>query len=252
METIKKLGKEIDEINNKLKDSKEEETKLETIKTEIAECKESLQKKEEQYEKMELRIKKIEEYETKLSEYNIKLEKYNRHKKCKEEETLITRGLSKAELMLKKINDAESLSLQNTIDGINNDMEEFITSFFGENCNANIITTKETKDKEKKTCVEVDFTRDGESVSIDSLSGGEYDRLALALFLSFKSRSGVILLDECLASLNSELVEDIVEKIREKMNDKLVIFTLHQANTGLFDHIIDLKEIEKEMCCNNI
>ena len=86
--------------------------------------------------------------------------------------------------------------------------------------------------------------QEGEQIPIDTLSGGEFDRLALALFLAFNktSKSNIILLDECLASLHSELVEDIVELIKTKLSDKIVLFTLHQANTGIFDTIIDIEK----------
>jgi hypothetical protein len=36
------------------------------------------------------------------------------------------------------------------------------------------------------------------------------------------------------------MVEKIVETIKERNNDKIIIFTLHQANTGSFDNIIDI------------
>ena len=58
------------------------------------------------------------------------------------------------------------------------------------------------------------------------------------------SKSNIILLDECLASLHSELVEDIVELIKNKLGDKLVLFTLHQANTGMFDTIVDIGKLK--------
>jgi ABC-type transport system involved in cytochrome bd biosynthesis fused ATPase/permease subunit len=57
-----------------------------------------------------------------------------------------------------------------------------------------------------------------------------------------------MMLDECLASLHSELVEEIIEKIKEKMGHKLVLFTLHQANTGIFDHIIDVEKLTGGCC----
>ena len=91
--------------------------------------------------------------------------------------------------------------------------------------------------------------KDGEKVPLDSLSGGEFDRVALGFFLAFNkvAKSDIIMLDECLASLHSELVEDIVEMIKTKLSDKLVLFTLHQANVGMFDEVID---IEKYRCCD--
>jgi ABC-type Mn2+/Zn2+ transport system ATPase subunit len=68
--------------------------------------------------------------------------------------------------------------------------------------------------------------QDGEQVPIESLSGGEFDRLSLALFLCFNktSKSDIILLDECLASLHSELVEDIINKCQWIIKPILILF----------------------------
>ena len=152
--------------------------------------------------------------------------------------------------MLKLINDSESLSLLNIIDNINGELEEYILSFFGEGVNVKLEAYKEDKSGEKKNCIDIVIIKDGEKVSLDSLSGGEFDRVALGFFLAFNkvAKSDIIMLDECLASLHSELVEDIVEMIKTKLSNKLVLFTLHQANVGMFDNVINIEEYR---CCND-
>jgi ABC-type Mn2+/Zn2+ transport system ATPase subunit len=77
------------------------------------------------------------------------------------------------------------------------------------------------------------------------LSGGEYDRVAFALFLAFyttTSSGSLLMLDECFSSLHSELVEDIVERLKEKVNNGLILMTLHQANTGFFDVVMNVEK----------
>ena len=108
---------------------------------------------------------------------------------------------------------------------------------------------QQTSIKNKLQDIDVTIIRDGETIPLDSLSGGEFDRVALALFLAFNkvSKSKLIMLDECLSSLHAELVEDIVDMIKTKLHDKMVLITLHQANTGMFDNIID---IEGYRCCD--
>jgi isochorismate synthase EntC len=149
---------------------------------------------------------------------------------------------TKSEEFIKIITEAESLSLSQTIQNINEELEEFISAFFGDNFTVSLTTFKQTKDGDKKPMIDIQIIKDGEVVPLDGLSGGEYDRVSLAFFLAFNksSKCNIILLDECLASLHPELVEEIVEMIKERMNNKLVMFTLHQANTGIFDEIIDV------------
>lgn len=207
---------------------------------------EEINKRVETEEKLKLRELKIIKYKEDLSIYTNQIEVIKKLEVLRDEENILIRALSTAETFLKKINDAEAISLENTLEIINTDLDEFVTHFFGEHFSAKLQSFKEYKDGDKKPSIEILIVQDGETVPLDSLSGGEYDRLALALFLCFNkiSKSNIILLDECLASLHSELVEDIVELIKTKLGDKLVLFTLHQANTGIFDTVIDIESLK--------
>jgi len=245
-----KITKEIQKLETEIKELKKELEgidNIETLKSKISEIKEDIIKKEETEEKLRLREAKLLKYKEEVDIYKKQVDITRKLEEIKTEEEKLIRALGVAELMFKKINDAEGYSLQNTIDTINTDLEEFISHFFGDNFTVRLDSFKESKDGDKKSSIEVVIIQEGEQIPIDTLSGGEFDRLALALFLAFNktSKSNIILLDECLASLHSELVEDIVELIKTKLNDKLVLFTLHQANTGIFDNIID---IEKYRC----
>jgi DNA repair exonuclease SbcCD ATPase subunit len=250
VKTKEKITKEIKKLEyeiNDLKKGLEGIDDIEILKSKISEIKEDIIKKEDTEEKLRLREGKLLKYKEDIELYKKQVDITNKLDEVKTEEEKMIRALGVAELMFKKINDAEGYSLQNTIDTINTDLEEFISHFFGDNFTVRLDSFKESKDGDKKSSIEVIIMQDGEQIPIDTLSGGEFDRLALALFLAFNktSKSNIILLDECLASLHSELVEDIVELIKTKLNDKLVLFTLHQANTGIFDTIVD---IEKYRC----
>jgi DNA repair exonuclease SbcCD ATPase subunit len=225
-----------------------EESSPDTILEEIEQLKEKLNTKEQLQEKLQRRKEKIETYIVNLEKWN----KYNSIKfKLSELNStydVYSRALVIAQELLNKINDAESISLQTTVDNINSEMEEYVTAFFGENVTIQLNTFRQTKDGDKKSCIDVSIIRDGEQVPVESLSGGEFDRVALALFLAFNkvSKSKLIMLDECLSSLHSELVEEIVDMIKTKLRNKLVLITLHQANTGMFDNVIN---IEQYRCC---
>jgi DNA repair exonuclease SbcCD ATPase subunit len=247
VKTKEKITKEIQKIETEIRDLKkglEGLDDMDILKTRISEIKEDIIKKEETEEKLRVREGRLLKYKEELELYKKQVDITERLEEVKTEEEKLIRALGIAELMFKKINDAEGYSLQNTLDTINTDLEEFISSFFGDNFSVRLESFKESKDGDKKSSIEVIIMQDGEQIPIDTLSGGEFDRLALALFLAFNktSKSNIILLDECLASLHSELVEDIVELIKTKLSDKLVLFTLHQANTGIFDTIVDIEK----------
>jgi ABC-type bacteriocin/lantibiotic exporter with double-glycine peptidase domain len=51
----------------------------------------------------------------------------------------------------------------------------------------------------------------------------------------------MILLDESIASLDSDLTNDILEKLKEGLTNKRIIVVAHQLSTGIFDQIINTK-----------
>jgi exonuclease SbcC len=246
--SINKIQSEIDYISTQINNFNQD-IKIEDVSNDILILEEKLSDKEKTKDTLQRRKEKIDHYIIQKEKWDIYIKLKDKIDKLENEEKLFLRGLSTAETMLKYINDSETLSLLNIIQNINSEIEEYVLSFFGEGVSIILEPYKEDKSGEKKNCIDVVILKDGEKVPLDSLSGGEFDRVALAFFLAFNkvAKSDLIMLDECLASLHSELVEDIVEMIKTKLSNKLVLFTLHQANVGIFDEVID---VEQYKCCN--
>ena len=82
----------------------------------------------------------------------------------------------------------------------------------------------------------------GNETTVNSLSGGEYDRLILAITLALSELFGtkLILLDEIIGSLDIESTTSIIEIIKENTNGKLVVFIAHQLVSGQFDLIVNV------------
>jgi len=248
----KKMIKEIEDSISMLRGeltqhlSNTEMVNVEELMEKVTKLKEEMKGCEEKEEKFKKRNTRIQKYKVDLELYN-KIDKMMKQiSSVEHEEGLVLRGIGKAEMLLRKINDAESIALQNTIDNINIDVEEYITNFFGENVSVKLQAFKESnKGKEIKPGINIIIMKDGESIDLDNLSGGEADRVCLAFFLAFNkvSKSNIIMLDESLSSIHAEMVEDIVMYIKERLKDKLILFTLHQCNTGLFDQMIDVESL---------
>jgi DNA repair exonuclease SbcCD ATPase subunit len=170
----------------------------------------------------------------------------NKVNECEKEEIEFIKSLSITEKFYKILTEAESLSLSNTIENINMGIKYYTEHFFPEgNIQIQITPYKETGKGEKKTGLDIEVYQNGEKIGLNSLSGGEYDRCLLIVFLSFNNiiNNDIIMLDECLSSLNGELVEEIVDILKVNLKDKLILITLHQANTGNFDKVIDIESI---------
>ena len=195
------------------------------------------------------RKEKIDEYQRQMEIFERWIRYNNRVQKLKKDETCASRAYQIALKFIQIMDQEESTCLRAVVDAINLLLEEYVESFFDDNIRLEMVTTKESQNHtstaakgDQRPTLEVKITRDEQEVPIDTLSGGEYDRVVLALFLCFNrySNNEFMMLDECLSSIHAEAVEKIVDFIREKNPNKLVIMTLHQANTGFFDHVIDI------------
>ena len=215
-----------DELIHKNEDKiikyKEEYSKLQIIQTE--------------YLKYENDCKQYEEYINFMKEFN----------KSKEKEKNIYVISTNLEKFYTKVIQAESEHLEQTIHSINEELDFFMERFFDNKYLMRLTSTKTLTDGEKRYHIDVLlYDNQGNELHIDNLSGGEFDRCSLALFLVFNklSHGNIILLDECLSSLHSDSVIEIIDTIKEYFMDKLVLITLHQANIGMFDYVYNLSSL---------
>ncbi len=78
--------------------------------------------------------------------------------------------------------------------------------------------------------------------SLNVLSGGEKDRvsLALTLTLSLIRNSPMLLLDECMASLDTENRQICLKLLKKFVNNKVVLNVCHETTEGYYDNICDI------------
>ena len=218
------------------------EPRLSDCSEKITEIQDEVARRLAREEKFAKRQKKIDIYNQALKEYNLYFDAWKRLNKAKSEVVRWEQATVVAEKGYACLVEAETAALLQTLNTVNLELDQFTSAFFDNKLSIALRAFKETAKGEKRHCIDLQITREGEDVSIDSLSGGEYDRCVLALFLSFNlvTKRKWLLLDECLSSLHAEAVEDILEYIKDKWKDQLVCVTLHQANTGMFDDVIDV------------
>ncbi len=171
------------------------------------------------------------------------------HKRHTDQLASIGIGMLKAEQNLsvalqfkEKITEAEALSLTHLIHTANVGVQEYLDAFFEkEPLSASIECFKETKTA-KKTQIHIQVQHRGNQVDIQTLSGGERDRVILAFTLAFSDivQTPIVMLDECVASLDQENAGIVFDCIRSQNKNKLIICVAHQIVTGMFDEIIQL------------
>ena len=238
------INDKIIELNNKLKDIEsfikiniDIEDKYNNIEKKINEC----YQLEEEYNKY-IKINTIyEQWKRLTNEKNISNYLYDN----------VSDDIVTHELFLNKVNETESIALTQYIDTINYYINEYLEKFFpNDSIILDIVPFKEkngkngkTDNSELKPIIDIKICYKGEEVELSSLSGGEYDRVALSIMLSFNHicKSDMILLDESIASLDADLTNDILDKLKENLTNKRIIVVAHQLSTGIFDQIINTK-----------
>lgn len=136
---------------------------------------------------------------------------------------------------------AESICIQNMIDSINNNLQNILNVFFNDkHLGITLKTFKENKKGLTKPVINLEILYGTQLIPIESLSGGELDRVILAFTLAISNifNSKLLIIDEATSSLDQEIHTNIIDGIRDLYMGKIVIMIAHQVSTGTFDKII--------------
>lgn len=138
---------------------------------------------------------------------------------------------------------AEMITLERMIDILNSTASIYLNEMFEDKIDILLQTRREllSGDERDKISLRV-FYRGMEYNSIDHLSGGERQRANLAFLLAVCNIVGtpLLLLDECLNSLDEETHMSIVDYIRTFTENRLILVVSHEALEGKFDDIIEI------------
>jgi len=194
-------------------------------------------------EQQETLLKKVilyEEHLYKTREYKKWVSKINALKEQLQEASKVYR----TRLQLKeKLNEAEILALDSTINSLNEHTRYYLDTFFPDNPMSAKLSCdlSETKLQTLKITTQIQY-KGNYYDNINQLSGGEFDRCTLASICGVNSmlQSNLLLLDESLSSLDADTNTEILNFLKELSSDKLVLVCSHEAVKGIFDEIIDI------------
>ena len=118
------------------------------------------------------------------------------------------------------------------------------TFFKDDPMNIEIESFKEAKNNKGPSKPQINLKIDYKAMECEpaSLSGGERDRLDLAFTLALSEIFGsrILLLDECISSLDYETSSYVLEGIKDNYKGKNIIVVSHQANEGFFDEVLNI------------
>ncbi|MGL5357025.1 MAG: AAA family ATPase [Cetobacterium sp.] len=159
--------------------------------------------------------------------------------KTKEGELAISYPRSvKLQSILKR---AERMAIEEIVDKINTHAQLYIENFFLENISVSLVFDKCGGKNVENNKLSVEVFHNGHQSDLSSLSGGELARVVLAFTIALAEINNVklLLLDECVASLDQETTTTVIDSIRKSFNG-MVLCIAHQTTTGVFDHVLDL------------
>lgn len=170
-------------------------------------------------------------------------------RRAAEEAKLISINRCNSELAtLVKLKDlaikAESQVLLETVQNINRIMEAELKGLFDQDIKVTLDTVKHLKTKDaKKFQLNCNINYKGFNYDdISSLSGGEGDRVSLAMVSALNRISGshFLILDETIGSMDSELKLDVLDALRALGNTRLILIVNHEGVLGAFDCVVDV------------
>jgi len=238
---IKTIGTSYEECEDTLEDIIKE---IEKINDEIEDMSQKLEELDEnnKEDKYNEEISLLEKYKVYLEQLNEKSKIQSDIEDVDKEYKKIEKDCVNYSIILEGIEHAEGVLLSKFIDTINHNLSIHLDAFFEEPMHVQIKPFKESKNNKEKPVINLDIFYKGNETDLTNLSGGEYDRLNLALTLTFNciANSPVLILDESLSSINQELSTEIIMHIKETISDKLVWMTQHQAVKGMFDRVFQI------------
>jgi DNA repair exonuclease SbcCD ATPase subunit len=199
--------------------------KIDKITSEIGEL-------EDQLEKLKIQ----EDEHTKYIRYR-ELEDQLKETRQKEKEA---NDFSVAISTLKKIREeAETLSMESTVNTLNILAEEYLVKFFDETIKVQIVNLKKTQ-KAVSIGLSLEIEYKGQSYTIDEFSQGEAIKINLAFILAMNQmlRSPYLFLDEVLQNLDKRILLDIYACLKTITSAVSVYIIDHNCIEGFFDDVI--------------
>lgn len=157
------------------------------------------------------------------------------------EHNLNVQTLEKLKLNATKV---ECQQLENTVANINMIMEDILNKFFPEPITVTLSLYKELKSKkgQTKNSVNIKISYKGcDYDSVNQMSGGEGDRVSLALIIALNQVNPcrLLLLDESMSAFDQNLKE-IAIAILKSFPNKTILCIDHGAVEGFYEHVIHI------------
>lgn len=166
------------------------------------------------------------------------------------EQTDILAAMLDAGGLLGEIEQVESTVLDEGVQRISSLTNAFLEHTFDSPLSITLDTERVAKSTQKKShrvSVRAHTSKPGGGGALvertlDGFSGGELDRISLGFSSAISELSPfpMLLLDECISSLDTEMKDRTIRALRQqsRLTGKTIVLVCHDAVEGLFDHVV--------------
>lgn len=165
---------------------------------------------------------------------------WSKVEKLKKEEDALKISYPRSVKLQEILKRAERITVEKLVEQINFHAQMYIDSFV-ENLSVCLVFDKSSGKNVENNKLNIEVVHNGHATDLSGLSGGELSRVVLAFTIALAEINNVklLLLDECVASLDQETTTQVIDVVRQNFNG-VVICIAHQTTTGIFDKIIQL------------
>lgn len=159
---------------------------------------------------------------------------WNKVDELSKHEEILNKSYPRAVKLQNIIKKAEKLAIEETIEQINLHVQLYL-DYFLENLTVCLAFDKDG------TRLNVNVTQNNFESDLNNLSGGELARVVLAFTIALAEMNNVklLLLDECVSSLDQETTTSVIKTIQSNFSGQIICIA-HQTTTGIFDHVLEL------------
>jgi DNA repair exonuclease SbcCD ATPase subunit len=239
-------------IENKIKINNENKYKKEIFEKELSKINEKINDiKNEQFDKISELKKEIEMRKNAKKMGEIRLEKWKIIEKFEEEKKEFEKTrdyLMNLDKVIQNISylkhiscEIEHLTMTNIIESINCNMNDLLLMIFDQPINVEFSIFKQNRSNSNiKPSISLKILYKGNEIdSLSCLSGGEADRVSLAITLALSKFSSCpfILLDEFASGLDVNTKEMVIKSIKSMNDNKMIICISHDTVEGIYDYV---------------
>lgn len=191
---------------------------------------------------LERELDKHREYQ----QYKVVHDKYSRYVATAEKQRALqadVRDVEKTIVQLhalkKIVSKTETTFVENQMNILSQKVNELAGKLFHDPIQVEFKAFKTSKTDEDKIQPTIRVYYKNMYCDVDKLSGGEIARINLCFILSFALffQTPLLMLDECTANLDAELVEQVIEELNQTSLQKIILIA-HQIVEGEFTEVI--------------